>query len=574
MLKIKNILPVLVVLLFLGAASTAFAQLSCNVASTPVSRSTDTGLTEPAGDLIFNCTGGATATTAATMTIDYGGNPITDNSTTFPALNAGCTPAASCTGSFIRIPAASIVGFAGGAPAISSVANAAGQIVITIPAQPAPAAANSFTLSGVLLSLSGNGKSGCTSNCIQANVSVSPGNNVLITAQQNVATVITAELPGITAPALTAFTAPGQVLTNGTVVAGGFSLKVSENYIDMFRSLSQFNQGASTQGVQVLFTFSGIPTGVTLGTALAPCTAVLTAAGAVATGTATIVSANTTLSSTANTLTVEITGPATGAGSPVLTAVDTVTVACASFNIGATATVPLTPGSVTATVTLAPTGTAFGTGGVVLTGATVPAGVVPRYTSNPLPSPAVTVINIIPATTHMLFPFVSIGNGFDTGFAIANTTADPYGFGATTGGARAQAGTVALYFYPTSGSAFCVTTGGTASLPGGGAACTAFSSSSVGVGLSSGGTIASGASWVVLGSEIFKQVSAAPAVFSGYSFGIANFTNAHATVFVADATFSGKFTAGGPALVLPNPAIAGFARTLGVGTGVVEALGH
>src|SRR6476620_767083 len=103
MLKIKNILPVFVVLLFLGLSSTAFAQLSCNVASTPVSRDTDTGLTEPAGDLIFNCIAGATATSAATLTIDYG-TPITDN-TVFPTLNAGCVvqTGTTCAGGPIRI---------------------------------------------------------------------------------------------------------------------------------------------------------------------------------------------------------------------------------------------------------------------------------------------------------------------------------------------------------------------------------------------------------------------------------------------------------------------------------------
>jgi hypothetical protein len=296
----------------------------------------------------------------------------------------------------------------------------------------------------------------------------------------------------------------------------------------------------------------------------------LAAAGGAATGTATIVSANNTLSSTNNSLTVEITGPQTGAGAPNLTAIDTVTVACGSFNIGGAATVPLAPGSITATVTLAPVGTSFGAGGIVLTGATVPVGLVPRYTSNPLPSPALTVINIIPATTSMLFPFVAIGSGYDTGFAIANTTTDPYGFAA--GGARAQSGTVALFFYPSTPGAtgFCVTTGGTATLTPGGTACSVLSTTAVGSGLNTGGVVTTGNSWVVLGSDVFKQISNAPASFTGYAFGIANFTNGHATAFVADAAFSGKFTAGGPALVLANPAVA--ARTPAAGG--AETLGH
>src|SRR5262245_26392753 len=81
-MKIRMLMPVLAVLLVFGLANTAFAQLSCSVASTPVSRDTDTGHTEVVGDLIFNCVGGTTATTTATMTIDYG--VTITNTTAFP----------------------------------------------------------------------------------------------------------------------------------------------------------------------------------------------------------------------------------------------------------------------------------------------------------------------------------------------------------------------------------------------------------------------------------------------------------------------------------------------------------
>ena len=71
-MKIRMLMPVLAVLLVFGLANTAFAQLSCSVASTPVSRDTDTGHTEVVGDLIFNCLAGTTPTTTATITVDYG----------------------------------------------------------------------------------------------------------------------------------------------------------------------------------------------------------------------------------------------------------------------------------------------------------------------------------------------------------------------------------------------------------------------------------------------------------------------------------------------------------------------
>src|SRR5215470_12343621 len=111
--KIKYILPVFAMVLVLGLSNAAFAQLSCSVASTPVSRATDTGLTEPAGDLIFNCLFGGVATTSAVMTLDYG-VPIT-NTTTYPA------------GAGIRV-----VPGTGTAPSVFSVANSTGQVVITI----------------------------------------------------------------------------------------------------------------------------------------------------------------------------------------------------------------------------------------------------------------------------------------------------------------------------------------------------------------------------------------------------------------------------------------------------------
>jgi hypothetical protein len=473
------------------------------------------------------------------MTIDFG-VPITDN-TVYPPL-AG-------TGGPIRINNASGTLTAGQMPTISSVNNATGTVVINVPPQAGTGAPTpgSFTLSGVLIALSGSGKA-----TVSANVSVSPGNNVLITAGQNVATVVTSVLPGITNPRITTGTTAGTILSGGTIVQGGFSVAITENYIDMYRSQAQFNGGASTNATQLLLTFAGIPTGVTL----SGCSASLAAAGGGATGTASL--SATTITSGANTLTVDFTGTVN------LTAIDTVTVACTTWTQG-TATIPYAPGTVTMTATLAPTGTAF-CAGLVCTSATN--GQIPRYTSTPLPSPALPVINIIPSTTNVLIPFVSIGNGFDTGFAFANTTSDPYGI--ANGGARSQSGPVTVYFFPVTGAAFCVSTDAGATLPASGGPgsvpCT--------VTTAGGGnqrSISSGSSWVVLGSQILPP-NTSP--FTGYAFAIANFTNAHVTAFVADAAFSGKFSSGGPMLVLPNPAISGFARTLSTANGVVESLSH
>src|SRR5262249_15021975 len=154
---------------------TAFAQLSCSVASTPVSRATDTGHTEVVGDLIFNCApqGGATPTTTATVTVDFG--VTITSSTAYPNFAPGPIRITNQSGSFAPVGAVAI--------APNGVVNGTGQVVLTLAAQ-TPPTAGSFTLSGVLASFAGSGKTN-----LSANVSVSPGSNVLITAGQNVATV-------------------------------------------------------------------------------------------------------------------------------------------------------------------------------------------------------------------------------------------------------------------------------------------------------------------------------------------------------------------------------------------------
>jgi hypothetical protein len=355
---------VFAVLFILGLSDAALAQLICSLASTPISRDTDTGLTEPAGDITFNCTQGSVGTTSAIITIAFG-VPIMDN-TVYP-------PPAG-TGGPVRITNATGTFTSGQVPTISSVINALGSVVVSVPPQAGTAntgpRSGSFTLSGVLVAFSGSGKAS-----LSANVSVSPGNNVLITAGQSVATVVTSVLPGIANPRLTPGTTAGTVSTGGTVVAGGFSVAVPENYIDMYRSKAQFNGGASTQGVRLLFAFAGIPPGVTL----SGCSASLAAAGG-ATGAASL--SATSITPTNNTLTVDFTGTVN------LTTIDTLTVACSTWTQG-TATLPYAPGAVTMTATLAPTGPPCGVVCIIGNGQ------IPSYLSNPLPSPPLTVINIL-----------------------------------------------------------------------------------------------------------------------------------------------------------------------------------
>jgi hypothetical protein len=502
-------MPVLAVLLVFGLANTAFAQIRCSVASTPVSRDTDTGHTEVVGDLIFNCQGGTTASTTATMTIDYG--VTITNSTNYPTATPVSKPISitNVNGTFA---------VAGQVPTIASVNNATGQIVITIPAQPTPntpgTGAGSFTLTGVLASLNASGKT-----TLVANVSVSPGNNVLIVAGQNNATVITSILPGILAPIITPNSGGvgnllSSVPTNPAAV--GFSTRIRENYIDMYRSQSQYNSGAATQGVQLLLTFAGIPTGVSLG----GCSTSVTS-GTVSTTFA----SGSTITSTNNTVTIEF----TGAG-PSLTSIDDVIFACTTVTAGSSATIPLAPGAITLTATLAPTGAALGSSNAVLTSGTT--GQIPRYANNPLPSPPLTVINITPAQTTFLIPFVVSESGFDTGIAIANTTTDPFG---TTNGARPQNGNITFNIYPRVGSSCVVTP----------------NSGTVGVGLTSAGILESGRTYSVLLSELLKVSGAnCPTTATGYIIGVANFPLGHGSSFVTDFK---AFTSYSPVLIIATP---------------------
>jgi hypothetical protein len=534
-LKTKYLMPVLTAVLMAGLSTAAFAQESCSVASTPVSRDTATGLTEVAGDLTFTCTYGGTPTSAATLTVLYPGATITD-STTYPSPTTG-----------IRVT--NVVGMT--APTSVTVTNTTttgGQVVISLPIENV---SGNFTLTGVLLSLSG------VTAPLNVNVSASPGNGVLITAGQNVATVITNILPGIKDPKLTTATVAGSVLSSGVVITAGFSVDIAENYQDMFRDAAQFNGGNSTQDTELLLTFANIPTGVTLG----GCTVV--DIDPLGSGPATMTASSATLTSTANTETLDFTSTV----DPI--DIDTVRFACTTFTIGNSATVPFAAGSlpITMTATLAPTGAALSSTGTVLTTGTT--GQIPRYTANQQPATPLIVINIVPAQTNLLIPYaVTTTGGYDTGIAIANTTTDPFG-GKALGSAIATSGTVALSFYPQTGTACTLTTATGSTTP---ASFTMSPISGLGVGLDASGNLKSGGTWVVLLSQLLGAAPAAagcPAAtgFTGYIFVVANSTDVHGAAFISN--FS-SFTSATNVLVLPPPATTGRSAP----AGGVETLGN
>lgn len=172
--------------------------------------------------------------------------------------------------------------------------------------------------------------------------------------------------------------------------------------------------------------------------------------------------------------------------------------------------------------------------GVVLGQASLGPGVTPttarpRFVTQFVPSPGTAVANIIRCVTNLLFTFVTNAAGFNTGIAIANTSADgsntapgtpPFG----VFGAIEQQGPVTLYFFD-SAAGFV----GSTTLP----------------------VVAAGKSATVLLNNVLPT---GVTTFTGYIIAVAQFQFAHGFAFVADALF-GDIAHGYLANVIPDPAI-------------------
>jgi hypothetical protein len=222
---------------------------------------------------------------------------------------------------------------------------------------------------------------------------------------------------------------------------------------------------------------------------------------------------------------------------PDLTQIEQVRLTCTGFSLSlATTPQPLsTP--ITATVTLAPTGTALSATNTVQTttnAAATGSGQVPRYQNSPISIG--TVLSFTPNTTTFIIPFAlgdpsatAPAGTFDTGVAIANTTGEAIGGTGIfpTGGAQAQSGTITFHFFPSSGVAadrFSVTTA----------------------------SVASGASYVANVSEILRA-GGRTAAFSGYIIAVANFTNGHGMAFLYGGTAASRITSATDVLTISSP---------------------
>jgi hypothetical protein len=373
-----------------------------------------------------------------------------------------------------------------------------------------------------------------------------------------VATVITSIQQGInttTAPpallagtqsALYPSTSAAAVVTS-VPARSTFTAVITENYIDMYRAAAQF--AGATNDTRLLVTFSGLATGTTI----TGCSASMNNAS---TGVATIAALSLFTSAGVATTTVTAASPSIVISIPAgsladQTQIEQARLTCTGFSITlATTPQPLTT-AITATVTLAPTGTALSATNAVQTTTNASAtgsGQVPRYQSTPISMG--TLLAFTPNTTTMIIPFAlgdpsttAPAGTFDTGISIANTTGEAIGGTGifATGGAQAQAGTITFNFFPTSGVAtdrFSVTTA----------------------------SVASGASYVANVSEILRA-GGRTVPFSGYIIAVANFTNGHGMAFLYGGTAAGRITSATDVMTISSPvnsARSAFAAPIGL----------
>jgi len=431
------------------------------------------------------------------------------------------------------------------------------RVEIQLPSSASNSSSGSFRLVGVRLNA--NGLSGAQTVSASLNNTV---NNYLI-GSPSTGTVINSLNPGIgnfsiglapgnsTIGGVTGNPGAGAatVFTNRNVARSQGAFILVEGCASCWRTISQNgnNDGILVpNSTQIRLTFNNVPAGVTI---TLPSAVNIGTAASNSSLAATI--ATTSITTSANTAVINITSTA-------LTQIETMEI---DYTVTVTSTASVsTPGSVTANATMFPVSstpfdtasTGTGPGGITLTGVPTETNGYPTFTD--VEAGPITVINIVPANTTLLMPYAVVIGAFDTGLAIANTTADPFGSG--NGGATPSNGTITLSFFPTTatggaGTPFSLTTSSTVK---------------PGVGLSSDGTLAAGATWVVLLSQLLTAAGQT-GLYQGYIFIQTNFLLAHATATISDFK---TYSLTSNVLVLSPPSTS--AR--GGGTSSAESLGH
>jgi hypothetical protein len=290
--------------------------------------------------------------------------------------------------------------------------------------------------------------------------------------------------------------------------------------------------GLASQGTELTFAFAGIQTGVSL---FAPGAIALTGNYGAGTQVGWAVLTNGDGTTALNQL--AISGSTSSATYEVLysdpSVVETLAVPVYAAYISNTGQNIPAPGTATVAVNFSP----LSTSPTASTSAPIPRFCQPYTPAN--------LFTINSCNCNLLFPFVSNQFGFDTGIAIANTTAD------VLNGVTPQQGTVTLTYYGT-------TTGGGAAPP------TAVTTSEVPSGAELILTLSSGGNY---------GIPATPG-FEGYIIARANFQYCHGFAFIA--TTNNSEAEGYLALQLDLPVVTTIPGPTGLNrTGVPgEAVGH
>lgn len=451
----KKILIAAVMLLTFSVAASAQALLQ--VGSTPVTTVASCGTTELTGDVVFARATSSLAIVQGTITISYG-VPITS----IADLQLFVNDVQDAIGAQVDV--------------ISTDADrAAGRLILSVDPGTGPAI-DSIIVKGVRVNIAGN------PDLSNLTATVTATGNSFVGGQTSVVVISSIS------SAIATVASANNLLNVSSVnpLGGTVNVTVTEGFLN-----------AWVPNAMIALTFSTPPAGVNLSVPASITNdkgtefQFATALGANATP-ATLTSASPSL-----TVFYRLTTPGATSAITTETLVVPVTVTFAGTPR------PLAQGSVTVTANMGPTAGTVGLGAYV-----------PQYAGTSCQRGPATILNIVTANTVLLIPYATNEVGFDTGFAIANTTTDPL---AAPVSAVKQSGTLTFHFFPQTGTAFSYTT--TAGSPG--------------QGLNASGALETGRLYTVLLTELLAAAEA-EGDFAGYIFVVANFTNAHGQYFISD----------------------------------------
>jgi hypothetical protein len=526
------------IVLMLTFAPSSFAQISIQLFNTPspgeIQTNRNIQTADPtslgAGLLVSGSIIANSILTTTNLTLTFPA-PITSSPTAVNgAFAGGLVPAVSVPDEDpLRIEGQS--GVFAGITAVGTVNYSAGTITMTLPGFGLAQNTESGSFRIVGVKVDANGKTAPL--MVSASLS-STANNYILTG--STANLVSALDTGFT---LSQGTVSGQtnagtmlIFTNQSTpffADPTASILIEEKFASAWRSPTQASTSgvALPNGTNLRLTVTGIPSGVTIGFSQI----------LVGSSTPGVALSNPDLTNVGsdNQTTFSFTG------NPSLSSIQRIAF---TLTLSGTPT-GLAAGTIVATVTHAPIGDALDSDPI--TGVPTEEGGYPRFAQA---DQIVTIGNIVAANTTLLVPYAVVDGPYDTGIALANTTADPFGTG--SGGATPVAGTVNVTVFPRT-----ATGAGTA------VSRTTSSTFGPGVGLAADGTLAAGGTWTFNLRE-FLTAAGQTGSFAGYIFLQTNFLNAHGITFIYNGT---GFTSFSPMLVLAPP------QSVSRNTVTVESLG-